>query len=155
MKIEIPGYKTLDIRYLVFDYNGTVAIDGGVPEVIREKIMRLSDQFQIYILTADTYGDAKIQCARIPAVIKTFQDGTAAEAKADMVEELGAEHCACIGNGRNDVLMFQKAALSVVVLEKEGAYAPLLQEADLCVRSIENALGLFLKPVRIVADLRG
>lgn len=28
MIIEIPGYKTLDLDYLVLDYNGTIAVDG-------------------------------------------------------------------------------------------------------------------------------
>ena len=26
MIIEIPGYKTLDLDYLVLDYNGTIAV---------------------------------------------------------------------------------------------------------------------------------
>ena len=29
MRIEIPGYKTLELNYLVLDYNGTIALDGG------------------------------------------------------------------------------------------------------------------------------
>ena len=36
MKIEIPGYKELDLKYLVLDYNGTIARDGIIPESIRK-----------------------------------------------------------------------------------------------------------------------
>ena len=25
MRIEIPGYKTMDLKYLILDYNGTIA----------------------------------------------------------------------------------------------------------------------------------
>ena len=28
MNIQIPGYKTLDLSFLVLDYNGTIAVDG-------------------------------------------------------------------------------------------------------------------------------
>ena len=31
MIIEIPGYKTLGLDYLVLDYNGTIAVDGLIP----------------------------------------------------------------------------------------------------------------------------
>ena len=37
MKIEIPGYKTLELDTLLLDYNGTVAVDGEIPDsVLRE-----------------------------------------------------------------------------------------------------------------------
>mgnify|MGYP002766063850 CR=1 FL=1 len=32
MRIEIPGYKTMDLKYLILDYNGTIAKDGIIPE---------------------------------------------------------------------------------------------------------------------------
>ena len=32
MKIEIPGYKELDLNYLVLDYNGTIAMGGEIKE---------------------------------------------------------------------------------------------------------------------------
>ena len=77
------------------------------------------------------------------------------EAKRKVVEELGAENCAVIGNGRNDVQMCRAGALSVAVLEVEGMYGGLIREADVCARSIEEALDLLLTPERLVATLRG
>ena len=32
MKITIPGYRELELDYLVLDYNGTIALDGSVSE---------------------------------------------------------------------------------------------------------------------------
>ena len=54
MIIEIPGYKTLDLDYLVLDYNGTIAVDGLIPPAIKERLLLLGDSFKIYVLTADT-----------------------------------------------------------------------------------------------------
>ena len=58
MIIEIPGYKTLDLDYLVLDYNGTIAVDGLIPPAIKERLLLLGDSFKIYVLTADTHGTA-------------------------------------------------------------------------------------------------
>lgn len=104
MKVKIPGYKELDLKYLVLDYNGTIAVDGGIPE---------------------------------------------------SVEELGADHCVCVGNGRNDMWMFRAAALSIAVMDEEGMYGKLAVEADICVRSIEEGMDLLQKGKRLIATLRG
>ncbi len=36
MRIEIPGYKTMDLKYLVLDYNGTIAKDGIISESVKD-----------------------------------------------------------------------------------------------------------------------
>jgi soluble P-type ATPase len=50
--------------------------------------------------------------------------------------------------------MFRSAALSIAVLEAEGLYAPLLQEADLIAKSSEDALDLLLDMKRLISGLR-
>ncbi len=62
MRIEIPGYKILQLDTLLLDYNGTVALDGQIPLSVRERLASLSEEFKIYILTADTHGTAAKQC---------------------------------------------------------------------------------------------
>lgn len=142
MIIEIPGYKTLDLDYLVLDYNGTIAVDGLIPPAIKERLLLLGDSFKIYVLTADTE-------------IMTFPSGSAMNEKLRILSSLGAEHCIAIGNGRNDVPMCQAAALSIAVMGTEGAYGKLLSECDVCTTSIADALDLLMLPKRLVATLRG
>ena len=55
MTIEIPDYKTLELEYLVVDYNGTLAVDGEIRDGVKERLSRLSKDFTIYVLTADTH----------------------------------------------------------------------------------------------------
>ena len=55
MNIQIPGYKTLDLSFLVLDYNGTIAVDGQIPPEVKEALVRLSKDLQIHVLTADTH----------------------------------------------------------------------------------------------------
>lgn len=155
MIIEIPGYKTLNLKYLVLDYNGTIALDGVIPQTVKDKLIALSEQLTIYVLTADTHGTAGQMCEGLPLEIMTFPKGSAMDEKKRIVNELGKEHCIAIGNGRNDVLMCQDAALSVAVLGTEGAYGRLIAQADVCVTSMEDGLDLLLKPKRLIATLRG
>ena len=155
MKITIPEYKTINIDTIFLDFNGTIAVDGVIPLSVKERLIALAEEYRIYILTADTYGSAREQCRDLPVIIETFPSGPAKEYKREILKATGSKHCAAIGNGRNDESMLKEAALSVAVLDREGAYGKLLKEADLVVRSMQDALDLFLYPNRIVAGLRG
>lgn len=155
MKLDIPGYKVLDLKYLVLDYNGTIAIDGYIPDYMREGLRRLADRFRIFVVTADTHGNAGAQCAGLPVEIYTFPSSDAAHAKQEIVEKLGSEKCVCVGNGRNDVLMCRIAGLSVAVMDAEGMYGRLSAEADVCVRSMREGLELLMNEKRLIATLRG
>lgn len=155
MQIEIPGYLTLDLKYLVLDYNGTIALDGTIPDSVKERIHLLSKELEIYVLTADTHGTAAQMCAGLPLTLKTFPKNDAMHEKLKILFELGPEKCATFGNGRNDLLMCKEAALSVSILGNEGAYGKLIPQTDVCVSSIEDGLDLLLKPKRLIATLRG
>jgi soluble P-type ATPase len=86
----------------------------------------------------------------LPVTLKIFDNSNAGECKRQIVEEIGGDRCACVGNGNNDRLMFQKATLSIAVLETEGLYAPMLSDADLLVKSSEDALVLLLDTKRLI-----
>ncbi len=155
MIIEIPGYKVLDLQYLVLDYNGTIAEDGEIPEEVKERLHKLSKDLRIYVLTADTHGTARKMCEGLPVEIMTFPSDSAMYEKQRIQRGLGVRNCCAIGNGRNDILICQEATLSIAVVGKEGACSRLLRETDITVTSIEDALDLLLKPKRIIATLRG
>jgi len=155
MKIEIPGYKTLELKYLVLDYNGTIAQDGNIPESVKERLRSLAQELEIYVLTADTHGTAKQMCEGLPVKIMTFPSDSAMYEKQRILSELGEEQCVAIGNGRNDILMCQAAQLSVAIVGIEGACSRLISETDVCVTSIEDGLDLLLLPKRLIATLRG
>jgi hypothetical protein len=68
------------------------------------------------------------------------------------VQSLGTEWTVCIGNGRNDHLMLEAAALRIAVLQQEGTAAEALT-ADVMVPDILAALNLLLQPRRLIATL--
>ena len=150
IKIEIPGRETIEIEHVVLDYNGTIALDG---QLIAGAAERMSKLARIYVLTADTYGTVRAQCAGLGAEIMTFPRANAADCKEEIVRSLGGK-AACIGNGFNDIKMFDIAELAIAVMDGEGVCAALISHADVLVRSAEEGLDLLLKPDRLRATLR-
>ena len=156
IQIEIPGRETpLVLDALVLDYNGTIACDGQLIDGVAERIRALCSLLPVYILTADTYGTVRRQCQDLGAEIRTFPRAAAGECKEEIVRALSLDQKVCvIGNGFNDVQMFDLAELAVAVLDTEGMYARLLSHADVWVRAAPDALDLLLKPNRLRATLR-
>ena len=93
MIIEIPGYRTLEIKNLVLDYNGTIAVDGILVPGLEAPIEALSRLVDIHVLTADTYGTVRAQCAHLPLTVHTFPRPDAGSCKEEIVRELGSGVC--------------------------------------------------------------
>ncbi len=154
MDIEIPGRGTYKIEHAVFDYNGTIAVDGTLLPGVADAFRQLAAQhLDIRVLTADTYGTVRQQCAGLPVRIETFPNDAAGPHKQEVVDSIGGA-IVCIGNGYNDIPMFDHATLSIAVIEGEGTCASLLAHADIVARSCMDALHLLLNPQTIRATLR-
>ncbi len=144
----------MHIEHVVFDYNGTLATDGRIPEDIKAKLAVLAEKVHVTVVTADTFGLAQEQLGGMGKVeliiMNQMQDGGF---KAEFAAKLGSGVLA-VGNGRNDRMMFQIAALSICVIGKEGASGKTLASADIVVNRIEDALDLLLNDKRMIATLR-
>ena len=155
ININIPGRKNYIIENIVFDYNGTIAVDGKIAHATKEKLVLLCNMANVYVLTADTYGSAAKECEGLSLTLKTFPKDNAADYKKKIVKEIGKETTICFGNGYNDIKMFEVAELSVAVLEREGMCAKLLVNSDVLVKSIEDGINLLLDTKALIATLRG
>jgi soluble P-type ATPase len=152
--IDIPGSQKLELEHLVLDYNGTIACDGLLIPGVKDILINLSRSLTIYVLTADTFGGAQKEMQGIPCETIVIPKENQAEAKADYVRKLGANHCACAGNGRNDALMLKEAALGIAVIQTEGAAMEAILSADVVTQNILDALDLMRRPLRLAATLR-
>jgi soluble P-type ATPase len=154
IEISIPGYRKLELQHLVLDYNGTLACDGEIIRGVKESLEALSNEIQIHVVTADTFGKAGSRLEGYPCQLVVLPLENQAEAKLEYVERLGADSTACIGNGRNDRRMLKKSALGIAVVLGEGAAVETLQSADVVCTDILSALGLLTNPLRLTATLR-
>ena len=154
LNIAIPGFKDLQLKYLILDYNGTLAFQGKLLAGVRDKLEALAQQLEIHILTADTFGTVQDQVAQLPVRLSVIPPGDQAQAKREYVARLGCEQAVTMGNGRNDRLMLQAAALGIAVLEAEGGAMEALTAADVVAPGILAALDLLLVPASLKATLR-
>lgn len=152
LTLPIPAPKTLS--HLVLDFNGTLAIDGHLQKGVGPRLKELAGTLRVHVVTADTFGGAREALTGLPVDIQIVGPPGEGAAKRKIVEELGAETVVCVGNGSNDCLMMEAAALAIVVLQAEGASPKTLIAADIVVPSIQDALDLLLRPMRIMATLR-
>ena len=151
--VDIPGRGRLEIAYLVLDLNGTLALDGVVPAAVLERLHALSNEVQIHVITADTFGTAA-KLHGLDMRVQVLPPGDQVEAKAALVRALGASQTIAIGNGSNDEGMVREAAVGIAIVGPEGAYARTVLAADIVVTRIEDALDLLLTPARLIATLR-
>ena len=153
--LEIPGWGELRLQQALFDLNGTLALDGILPEAVRKRLARLAETLALYVVTADTHGtvaDLMRGCGELEIV--RIQTGKEAQQKSAFLEKLGASQTVVLGNGANDALMLRKARLGICVMHGEGTAVQALLVSDVLVRSAEEALDLLLQPNRLFATLR-
>ncbi|MBQ9068622.1 MAG: ATPase P [Eggerthellaceae bacterium] len=153
LPIDIPGFDPLAIEHVLLDFNGTIAMDGRLVPGALQAIGSLGECAHVAVLTADTYGTVEAQCAPLGVEVRTFPQAGAAQFKEEYARSL-VGHVAVLGNGRNDIGMFDAADLSIVVIDAEGACASLFVHADIVVRNAIEGLELLLHPDRIRATLR-
>lgn len=154
LEINIPGDRTLHIQHLVLDYNGTLACDGKLLPGVKSRLEILSEQLQIHVLTADTFGNVEPELAAVPCTLSILKTHHQDIGKRNYIETLGLSGTICIGNGRNDRLMMEACALGIAVMQEEGTARPTIMAADLICPSITAALDLFIYPLRLIATLR-
>lgn len=154
ISVDIPGYENFKFENVVFDYNGTLAVDGRIDECTRQKLVELSLIINVYILTADTYGSVKKQCEGLDVFVITFPNNEAGKHKRAIVEKLQGESI-CVGNGFNDIGMCSVADLSVAIIGEEGSSGKLIGACDIVVHSRKDLFHLFFNTDRIKATLRG
>lgn len=153
--IDIPGYRTLNIKNVVFDFNGTIAEDGMIIEEVKELMFDLANKgVGIFVLTADTNGSVENECVGLPLKVEIFNQGNALSEKKKVVERLGSDGTVAFGNGRNDIEMFKSSALSIGVMGSEGLFSKSIIEADIIVNNIIDGINMLLKPNRLKATLR-
>ena len=157
MRITIPGKGAFELRHLVLDVNGTVAIGGRLVDGLAPRLHALRQAgLEIHWITADTRGRQAALDEEMgwPAErITAAQPGDEARQKAAFVRKLGAGHTVAIGNGANDAAMLREAALGIAVLGEEGLAVETLLAAELVAPSIRAALDPLIETSRLIATL--
>ncbi len=154
IELKIPGQDKIILENIVFDLNGTLAIDGRISPDNLELLKTLRGEINLIIVTAGTHGNLDLVKEETGIDVVKIEPRKEAEQKLEYISKLGLSKTAAVGNGQNDILMLKKAVLSIVVLEKEGCVPEAISSSDILVKNTADLLNLFLNPNRIVATLR-
>ncbi len=151
LSITIPGRAELRLEHLLLDVNGTLTNRGVLIDGVSERLGRLRDTLETRLVSADTFGTLEAIAEHLEIDSVRASGG---EDKLRILDELGGHRCVVIGNGANDALVLEAAAVSFAVLGPEGASAAALRSADIVCASATDALDLLLDPQALSATLR-
>ncbi len=151
--IQRPGQEPLEIEFILIDFEGTLAQDRRVHPKVKDKLNLLSKRTKIYIATQGNHEVVSEVLKKAKAEVIHLIEGGASQGKLDLIRRLGAFRTVVIGNGFDDLLMMEEAALAICVIGKEGASAEAVAKADVVVTDILHALDFLLKPLRHQATL--
>jgi soluble P-type ATPase len=154
MIFDIPGYTRLEIKHVVCDYNGTIAVDGKLIDGVCEIINELSKELEFHVITADTYGFVERELKNVNCKLIKISNQNQAQSKLEYVSGIGKDRTVCIGNGNNDRLMLKEACLGIALVQEEGACVETLLSSTVVCKSIIDAFGYFKEPKRLIATLR-
>ena len=154
IKLDIPGRGIFELEHIVLDLNGTLSVDGKIHPKARDKIKLLANRAKIYVLTADTRGQAELILGKLNAEVVLLSGEDTSREKVEFIRRLGPSRTVAIGNGYNDHLMVREAALGFCIVGKEGASAETAKNSDVLLPDIVDALDFLLRPLRHRATLR-
>jgi soluble P-type ATPase len=159
IKLTIPGFGPLEIRRVVTDYTGTHSFKGVVRKSVGTRLARLAGLVEVHVLTADTFGTARRELARLPVKVHLLRDGRRNDRdKQRFVLKCEPKHVAAFGNGNIDRLMLKTVrdagGLAVAVDNGEGCALDAIRSANIFIHGSEQALDLLLEPDRCKATLR-
>lgn len=129
-------------------------LDGQLLPNVRKALEALASRVEVHVITADTFGLAEQLLAGLPVSVTIIPGEFQDQAKLDFITGLGREKVMAIGNGRNDCKMLAAAAIGVALIQREGASAVTLMNADVVCTCILDALQLLSYPKRLIATLR-
>ncbi len=142
MKYNVTGVGEIEIKTIVLDLNGTLAVRGEIPTGVKERLNKLRELgFEIVLFTGNQRGNAQEICDGLGI---TFQVAKSAAEKESLFLKLDPETTAAIGNARIDNGKFKHAKVSVATLQGEGIHTGILGLVDVIVPSINDALDFFI-----------
>jgi soluble P-type ATPase len=153
-ELDIPGFGPVRLEHLVSDFTGTLSVDGRLLPGVKDRLDRIAELLKIHILTADTFGKARVALRGVTCGIHILEGKRHDIQKEDYVNMLGAGKVIALGNGKNDRGMLRAARIGVAVCLEEGCAVEAITSADILVSSPVDALDLLLKPKRCKATLR-
>ncbi len=154
-ELDVPGYKTLRLKHIVFDFNGTLAEGGQLINGLKNRLCSLNNDLKVHIVTADTFNTVRQEFSNTEINIEIIdKKSQGIDYKKNFIKELGKNSVIAVGNGNNDAKMLNTAELGVAVIGKEGAAVSSILNGDIIVNDIKDVFNIIDNPQKLIATLR-
>jgi len=145
--------KFEEIKFVVFDLNGTLSNYGKIDVNIKELFNILHQKgIETVMITSDQRHTAETIAKKLG--VKFFIAKTSEEKGNYIKENLDGRYTVAIGNARNDIPMFKESALSIVTLQSEGVHTEVFMHADIVVPSFKDAINFLIDKDTFEATLK-
>lgn len=152
MQYEIPESESIEIKTIVLDLNGTLAVKGQIIQGVKERIVVLKQLgIDIVLFSGDQRNNASELCNELGI---TFQKANSQKEKEQLFLNYDSETTVAIGNARIDNGTFRHAKIAIATLQAEGIHTGILEHVDIIVPSINDALDLFIDSNSLKATMR-
>ena len=152
MLIKGPNNTDIFIENIILDLNGTLANYGRVKASTKALIKQLESLgYRLILLSGDIRGNAKTIADELGIDLLL---GASSDEKALQMQQFDSEKTVAIGNARIDIGTFRNAIISIATIQAEGIHVGVLNEVDILVTDIDDALRLLTEPKSLEATLR-
>lgn len=152
MKYKVPELGEIEINTIVLDLNGTLSVNGKIPNGVKERIQQIKSLgIKVILFTGDQRGTASELYKEYRIDLVRTKNGLE---KEEAMKNLNSQTTAAIGNARIDIGTFKHAKLSIATLQSEGIHAEILKYVDVVVSSINDALDFFIDKNTFSATMR-
>ena len=152
MKYQVPEVGEIEINTIVMDLNGTLSVNGKIPEGVKEKLAKLKAlEINVVLFTGDQRGTAADLCKEYGIDFVRTKSGLE---KEEAMKKYDSETTAAIGNARIDIGTFKHAKVSIATLQSEGIHSGIINSVDVIVPSINDALDFFIDTDTFSATMR-
>jgi len=152
MKFHIPNREEFEIKTILLDLNGTLSVKGKIVKGVKKRLKKLEKlDYRIILITGNHRGNANKLAQKLGIDCAVCNN---AEEKEKEILSLEPETCASIGNSRIDIGTFKHAKVSVLTIEGEGIHIETLPFCDIIVKSINDALDLFIDKDSLIATMK-
>ena len=152
MKYNVPEVGEIEIKTIILDLNGTLSVNGKIPDGVKERFEKLNNLgIKVVLFTGDQRGTATDLCKEYGISFVRCKSGSEKEAA---MKDYDTETTAAVGNARIDNGTFKHAKVSIATLQSEGIHADILNNVDVIVPSINDALDFFIDSDTFSATMR-
>jgi soluble P-type ATPase len=152
MKYFPKGCQEYELNTIVLDLNGTLSVNGKLVDGVVERIGKLKELgYKIYLFSGDIRGTAADIAKALDIELKY---ASTTYEKDKLSRDLNFDSTVAIGNARIDIGTFKNAKVSIATLQGEGIHFGVLNNVDILVSSINDALDLLIEPKIFEATMR-